>query len=314
MRSEAEGKPDHPNWREIHAEERRRRQPLNASRVMIWTDDTGRWRYSQSYLTSNTDEPSYVDAVVAGSVMWQLTPEELHVASTSEGTAPGVHGDPRSRERTMRVYLRELLHGRLAEGAAAGMAPDGVVELLGDRRWAAYASQDDRMRLRYEGVWDPEFSRGFVESVIVAETAPEVADFRGTRYEFDGWHVDPLLQKWLAETATEISPDGVVTHRTVLDRVVEASPVEFDALVSVPPVDGDDPVRGPVTYRSLYDHRPSALARQDLGPDRNVLATADLPGARSWRRWRVGGWILAGVLVGGFVWLRVRSSRAGTVG
>jgi hypothetical protein len=314
LRREAEGKPDHPNWREIEAEERRRRQPLGSSRVMIWNDQKGRWRYNQSYLISTTDEPSYVDAVVAGSVMWQLTPEALHIAPTDKGTATGTHGDPRSREGSMRVLLSELLYGRLGVGADAGNAPDGRVELLPGHRWAAYVSRGEDFELRYEGTWDIPAARGTVETVVVTRTSERGVALRGTRYAFEGWRLDPVSQRWLAQAASETSAGGVVMQRTVLDAVTKVTPAEFDALFEVPPIDGEDPVRGRMTYHSLYDHRPSALVRQDFGPDREVVSVADLPGAKSWRRWRVAGWVVAGVLSSVFIGLRVRSSRTGTDG
>ncbi|MDQ7013122.1 MAG: hypothetical protein Q9O74_04415 [Planctomycetota bacterium] len=308
LRRQAEGKPDHPNWTIIRAEERRRRQPFDASRITIWTDDREGWRYSRSYLTSTTDKPSYIDAVVSDSVMWQLTPEELHVADSRDGTATGAHGDARLREGAMRTYLRELLLGRLGNGADNGFGPDGRIEVLPDGRWAAYVAHPERGAHRFEGTWDASLGRGFVETIEIVETPDEFAKFRGTRYEIAGWYFDDTAQRWLARTASEISPDGVVDHKTVLDAVMSVTPDELDAVFAVPPVEGSDPVRGEVTFRSLYDHRPTALARHDLGPDRAIVGSTDLSGASSFRRWRVGGWVLAGVLIAGFVWLRFRAA------
>ena len=309
LRAEAEGKPDHPNWSEIRAEEQRRRQPADASRHTIWSDGRGRWRYSHSYLDSVSDTPAFVDSTVAGDAMWRMTRESLHVASTGLGTSTPNFGDPRTSLGTIRWHLRALLFGFLGEASAAGVAPEAGVELDSAGEWTIHAGAPGIARSRFEGRWDPDAHRGFVSRVTIVDQPPDLQGSVGVRFLLDGWRFDADAGRWIAGSVTEVRPDGVVDHRLVTGDASPVSPEEFERLVAMPPMTGEDPVRGAVSFTSLYDHRPGTRKRFDIAPDRSTTGATDLPGARSYRAWRLGGWLTAAALVALFVVLRIRRSH-----
>lgn len=117
------------------------------------------------------------------------------------------------------------------------------------------------------------------------------------------------LARWIANRVEWRKPDGRLDRVIRIVRVDRVAEAAFVKVFDVPPIQGEDPVRGATRFQAVVDHRGGGAVH--VGSN-DVQGTAFRHGKSSplaglWRRWL--GVIVALLLVGGLVVLRVRRTN-----
>lgn len=292
-----EGKPDHPARREIATGKRQLASGGDVRRYRVWANSSTEFRISED---TPYVEALYIDVARAAGVRWMMVPVQLQVGD--EGSGPGININP---------YVGSLLNYFRFGGLNRGRAIELKLEEIevGGMSWIAMArSKKTGLESRFSGRWDPVAGRGFVERSVTLK-CPAMPEAVGEERRFDNWARSEQLGEWLAGTIEERTKDGVVKIRYTLDGVTPYTPAEFEALTRVPSVDGEDPVRGVTTYKSVYDYRPGASAMsQRRGEDQTVPVIAPVPAESSiWLRYT--GWGVLSIAIVVLVALRLRRTQ-----
>ncbi|MCE7973265.1 MAG: hypothetical protein DYG92_02910 [Leptolyngbya sp. PLA1] len=147
-----------------------------------------------------------------------------------------------------------------------------------------------------------------VEYVSLESTG---GDSPGTRrWTSTGWQASEL-GPWCAGEVVEHDPHGTPVLRTRLIALQPCAPEDVERRAAVPPLRGDDPVRGTVTFVGITDFRDrGSYTTMDDAGNQVVRALNEHPGAIESRRLRYAGWLLAASIAAGLVALRVRSILA----
>ncbi len=279
------------------------RAPDAEQRIRLWWESEGLWRLAR-------DKPGfaieYHDAAWSdeSKAAWSMTSRTLAVVDPRripEGSNPSVL-----------VSHIPILWVSWTTGLAAhsplGFEPVGPAHLRPDGRWTAEARSADGDRIiSYEGVVSPDSPR-----LLVERTPTRLAGADGKplgRMSFSGWRREAMSPTgWVATEYSQFGPDDEFVQSF---RIVAFRPLREDErvreLTRVPTSDASDPVRGPVTFRSIKDHRPG---RRTVTIDGETAPIADVRQDRGVSVTRVMGWIALAGLFAGLVYVWLRSKRA----
>jgi hypothetical protein len=262
----------------------------------LWIQGVGAWRINFDYSGG-----LYSDTVVTPRQAWRMTQDVLLLAQR-DGGEPG--GAPlASLQQMFGPELALLLYGGLSQAKLGGFQP-GAIEVQ-RHSWTMpliRPGPDDRiMEVTLRGRWDPEAQRGFVEESRVGRN-PARPQSVGEIRRFQDWQHVGDIDRWVASRVVVLAPDGNLAR--TLEFVGVRTDIPFAAVIEPPPHDGNDAVRGRVTYRQINDTRERRVT--------NFGATAGSPSVvryheeseREWRRWL--GWLTAIALAVGLAMLGIR--------
>lgn len=284
LRSEVAGKPEHPRRHELEAAERMLRTGAPyVMRFELFSTPEGAWRFNSTYVDAKT----FTDVTLTNGTAWKLSPMAIELF----GDAPSA--DRRrslAGERYVFVpMLASLLYGSL-DRAAFSKLEIGDLRIDGSR-WSATASRRSGtpLVLGYEGRWDPQAGRGFVERYTIVRN-PSAPTFEGTGERFEEWEFHPEPGVWAAKRAVLTKPGGEVWRVHVFEGFAPLPAGGHDAVFAAPSPGGADVVRGPIpTNVEVGDHARAVVTRMN---EQGQLTEAPLPGARESARW---GWNTVGL-------------------
>lgn len=284
-----DGRPEHPMRASVERERRRREVGPDVVMYDLWLDGPRVVRYN----TSNTHDALYTDYASDRDAMWSMSPQSLNVLPTSNAeAAPGAPAVGAQLAEAEQLVAWLASWGRaLAEALPVG----------------AWVETDKGLVASGEGIelvqrWDA--GRG-VASVVVTKCEPDPSAV-GLKWSFGGSSLLGGAGGLAPAVFEEFTADGLVERRV---SVVSVEPISQERLATVrrlPRFDGEDAVRGPVTFVARTDYRatdPEVTVLDGDGAERTRsegARTGSLPVVR------IGGWVLAGGLAVGLVYLRVR--------
>jgi hypothetical protein len=306
LRREVEGHPEHPDRLTLEAIDRSRGGQVASQQFTLWADRRGQWRYN----STNPQRPDeYFDKALTNGDAWMLTPGVLNIVDPSREPPPGK--DIKTDEHVFLPEVGLLLNGGLTSGWLASLEA-GMVR-ASESGWTVEATLRDPVRgdiifaMEYSGRWDAEHSRGFVDQARITRSAAEGGV--GETQRIRDWHVDPVMNRWVARSADTFTPQGVL-ERSI--RFVAAEPVDggmLSSLLAVPESGRNDAVRGSVRLARINDWKSGTFT--DLKA--NGTTTAPLDGAYTIShrdRWQLFGWVLGASLVTGLIGLALRKRMA----
>lgn len=303
---EAAGKPDHPDALRIEHSARRLKDGPEIGNERVWFDG-GRWRYGRDYKLFGRNpkgDPSYYDSAVNGQDMWTMTPDVLQVSSPSEGTTYGSYGDPRESQASWEGYLRKLIFAGLGAGKAIQLQLSSV-EVIAPGVWRAIARSPVGIEVQVDGVWDESAGRGRVSATTLIGMPPSSSEKPGRKHTYADWKDSPDLGRPVAGIVEEFDARGHLVERVRLVKVEKLSNTAFEQALATPSVRGEDVIRGPSKFTSVYDHRPGNRTLTEYAG--TATTTTALPNRDStFTLWRRIGWISAAVMVAALVFIRLR--------
>lgn len=286
--------PEHPDWQLLRNERRLLAAGADVSEWRVWWDQSGSFRLSQD--TPGTPEMPYVDFVVSQRSAFCLNAKQMTVLDPSVPPPPG--RDFAQFEGEIQWALWLFAHGgmgaqRYLESTPTSARMEGT-QLVGTRS----ITRGGRVEVRLEtGVQPPRVLQ------LARFTTPE-ATAASQVYRMGAPVTD--AEFLIASTVERLGSDGRLLERwTWLDcRPMESG--EFERVTAVPPFDGSDAVRGPVTFTSLWDFRTGVeQTRTPEGIAQTSLAGYVPPGGPApWMMWAT--WCAAGLLVGALVVVKMR--------
>lgn len=292
LESRVANRPEHPERRTYESETRRRASGPDRVEHEAWVSDRGVVRIN----TSNTADALYYDVAENKDVVWMMSSVQLTLANANGSNAAG------SPEIRTSLGDAETLIGYLLSSGASirDSLPLGPWEEGPD----GYVARADGLELvRQTG------SEGAVEvRLAMADMAPQEV---GRRWVLTGVRRTALAQEPHPTRFEEYSPDGVLERRVILGEVERVTDSILREVTRQPPIKGEDPIRGPTTFVAVMDHRKaeSTITVADEDGGLRTIPLSETPEAIAYRRLRAIGWVTATVLIGGLVYLRIRSNK-----
>lgn len=304
LRQQVADRPDHPGRHELRAEERRAGVGPDVRSWTIWSVSQDRWRINQT-LSYQSNLP-YVDRVRRGRDGWMLTSEYLAVVDTAN---PPSGRDIGASEGLIRAYLDDFLFGGLGAGAPqAARLEDAAIQDGGWTVTRVHASASGaRIAIWFRGRWDSNAGRGFVEQKRIDDSP--ALDAIGSSQTYSDWGRDERLGRWVCRRVDKHDSRGTLTESLVFQNSSTFTRDEFDRMTRIPDPAGADPIRGPVTIRTVNDFRETPAKWQTISSGRVEDSGRFTPGRRpSAVPWRRVGWGTAAVILTALVIIRIRRS------
>lgn len=305
IRERVKDKPEHPD-RWMLTLERRWKQP-DQNLYVIWLGGNA-FRRS---ITRVGNEESDLDDSVSRFGAWRLTSTTLVVADEQDAARTGPMRS--ALDSTMWDAIGLFtggLHRLAGVGGARIVKRQGNAWTLTMRNVVAGQS----IEAHASGTWDEAQKVGTVDP-IVYKSHGEGGSPGGFTLEAADWAFRGEPARWTAGTVTERRLTNELDRRVKFQSLRAISTSDLQAALTVPEASGTDVLRGPSRFTAVEDHRSSAPVVRLSTPGGWVeQSLADARGAseqqRSRDRLRVVGWVLAGVIVGALVLIRVRRGFA----
>jgi hypothetical protein len=299
LRSQVEGKPDHPRRSELRFEEWVRSPDRRPYIKTVWVGEDQVWRLSQDLPWAPADV-AYLDAAGRSDGAWQLTPQEIVLSgplSDSASSAPSV-----AMHRASVSELSAFFDGGLTQ--RRGSPPELTSLEVSELSWRATIEGNYSVSV-VSGVWDASHGVGLVAEDRLELRVPGQAPV-GVVTRYSGWA--PRLDG-SAVVAGMIEREDSRTNGVLRMRLRAVERVENAEIVRVcvtPDPSGIDPVRGQLRVRSITDFGDRLIR------ERSALDVAGLHSrvigrtAGEISRLRTFGWAVLGILVALLVFLRLR--------
>lgn len=290
LRSRVAGRPEHPERRALDAQSRRRQNGPEFATHELWADTRGVVRHN----SSNVGDDLWFDVALDGDVVRGMSPAQLTLVSRDGSAAPDTPAIRSGIEEANRLLSWFLSSGR----AITQTLPVGPWHEAGG---TALAAEGEGMLLTLT----PSGDGGATVKLERCDPMPESI---GLRWEFTGSVLAPGMATPIPKVLTEYTAKGRVARRIAIDHIGPTDKAMLDRVSRTPRFDGEDPVRGPATFVSIYDHRPrDPLITVRTGSETSTIRQSQTPDALSRRTIRWIGWITAGGIVSALVCLRIRA-------
>lgn len=308
LRAEVANHPEHPEAPMLPVYERRM-AGKDSYDFSVWRLK-GMWRYNRN---PAGNESEFTDRVWGDGTAWSMSKSSLVLLNPSTADKYP-YGLPRVSS-SFSNDLFFLLNGGLGAPVLHGVVLKPVVSGGSWQASSELRQGEDVLRVKASGTWNEVEEWGTVGRLSFARSMP---GGRTASYEvqtFD-WKLIPALKLGMAGRAEVVDSETGPDRRLTLLGTSRFSPSEFRALTTPPTMEGSDPVRGRVTFRSVADLTGNQLDLKrfdELGNEverrRRVAVQSD---GSSEERLRVFGWLVAAtaLLLMGGLWIRRRWERA----
>lgn len=303
LRSQVEGRPQHPRSHELKVVERHLRgEPVTMS-LAVLVDGEQRWRFLMDFQNG-----AYQDAVYNHPVSWKMSDRTVELLDP-DGVAADVPQQAVRSERFVFVPdLDRLFFGGLGSLSQMSLVPVSVVPE--GQRWLVHmagATQSFVARLRIR--WDTEADRGFVEELVFAKVDKASGALESDETErYGDWKlVEGLAGDRRAATSIDlIRPGANGPWRRISFRGARVlNDTEFTAALTPPARETRDAIRGPVASHAIADYVRGTVEEVDSQGRSTVvsplptLATSERPSF-----WRWVGWVTLGALIAAVIAVR----------
>lgn len=290
LRLRVSNRPEHPGRRSFEFETRRRVSGPDRVRHELWAQNGEIIRYN----TSNTADSLYADYATVDGVVWSMTPEQLTILPADRASGgPGVPPLQDQLDEAAQYLSWFLTRGRSIRDSL----PIGPWEEQDGRTVA----MGNGIRLVLESTGSPP------RTVIrLVECEPDPGSI-GLSWSFEGRIAIDGSVCVVPKSISEFTPSGLLDKRVVIESASVSDPATTRLVRRIPPIEGEDAVRGAVTFVAMTDYRkrdPSITVRTESGW--STVAESQTPGRKADRFLRITGWVTAGSLVLAIAILRWR--------
>jgi len=300
IREELKGHPDHPDRIIVPIWEARRAGKPSRGVREIWSRGTDEWRMNMSC----PDLPSeYEDEVVTRERIWAMNKGFLGFASH---TVPDPEHDIKLHHRMVLNELRTLLRGGLAFATQPNVKCP-IARFVDETRWEASYTTKEVGGVHIEGDWDNDAGRGFVRHILMeGGTGTGITHIE---VNASGWRHLGVGDHWVAQRVEWFRFDPKQLDRvTIFDGIRPLDDGEFDRLTRIPEYNGEDAIRGKVTFQAIEDLRPEVRELQVLTPGKEEVRPLPpiTPPKKEISLIRTTGWVCLGCVVSAFLFLVIR--------
>ncbi|QYK47856.1 MAG: hypothetical protein KF838_13825 [Phycisphaeraceae bacterium] len=304
MRSQVEGKPDHPLRHELGLYEQRARGEFTTTTVEVILGDPMYWRYSADS-EFGSERRIYIDRGRDGKAVWSLTAGQLNIADAA--TPPEGYGYA-SYIDEIRVMAQMFFFQGIGIGISEELQLPPSFTRNGPH-WTATISAAGSV-FRYDGLWDDALGEGRIQvwTVVSSERFPDTV---GERLVFGGHRADSVSGHVVSGRVTQHTSDGSRDREYSLLGCEQVTPEVVKSATQIPSLDRDDPKRGALSVDSIYDHR-SGAPSWARSPDTGQFVRTSSP-IRRYDSLRLAGWVtLAGLVVIAVAVRLARLTRTGS--
>lgn len=243
MEAEVQGHPQHPDRSVLATYRRRKAGEDQVQHFSLFWKDAGGWRFC---VDDSFDPTYFFDRAMEGKSAWSLSGPQLNVFKTDRPFPASM--DLPSTLGEIRTQVRLLTFGGLHVATAMGLRP---VQIEGGESPTIEASLAGVATLRFKlsraaDGWDIR-EMDFVD-------VPAARAETGRRYVFGRWADSFPLGTRIAMGYKEYAPDGSLENEVTSGEVRVLSAEEFAEATRTPERDRSDPVRGRLTFQSVYDY------------------------------------------------------------
>lgn len=277
--------------------ERRLSSPPVINRMRLWRMGNA-WRWSSEVVGTGSEQAEYFDQVWTPDAAWQMTRDNLVTGDAATVAASMYRIDVSSSGVAHDVAM--FTNGQLAAAPEQGLTL--TPRMTGPDTWRATARRDipdgTIMEVTAEGTWDEAAREG---RLLVQEwlVSPAGGPRQTQRMEFTGWERLGGLARPVARHVS-VFIDGKPHRRYDITSIEPYTRGEFAALTKSPSLTSNDPVRGPVTFRSVVElkkGKETHVSTDDVSGSRSILGESELIRGQSGFV-RVLGWgLAAGILL-----------------
>lgn len=300
LRSRVQGKPEHPERRQLERLEKQLELDGFLWRYRIWYQDDEHWRVS-----SDTDDPDvpiqFHDAAQSGpsdSWMWAQGSLTLYDAG---------HLPEGQSSSTLLLHLQQFVRCFVDVSIRVARPPvSPTTSRLDGTTWLATAESDDRSRvINYQGSLSP--SGTAIELLLVEHKNHPNPKFQGMATFYSDWAYDEALHRRIPHVIKRVSGDGRLEDVCEYGVVRPLHGGEIEEVTRTPDaIAGTDAIRDATLIEEIIDRRPGggSVVNAHTGQETGTLKPEEVGsnlGSLYWIAWGA-----AGALVAGIVWLRVR--------
>lgn len=308
LRRQVEGHPEHPRRDELRrAESALKIGRPAAMQFQLFARDEHSWRFNSTYGTG-----VFTDEVLTPSTAWRLSNAAVMLLDRSHVGRDAAQ-EMESERFVFLPMVGSVLWGSIERAATSRLVP-GDVSISGNR-WKVLARRTtgSRLVLEYEGRWDPDAKRGFVETYRIAQN-PALPSSEGEGERFLDWAYFEGVGVWAAKRIELFRSNGS-TWRTIHLEGFDPLPAGgFETVFKEPGAGGNDVIRGPIARTiPVADYKANEVRQatesgQTLTSPIPRAAPAAVASARNWLGWLM----IAGVAGVATVILTRRWWSAGT--
>lgn len=293
-------KPEHPRRAEWEESARRRSKGPDVAHYQVWFSDPGHIRVNRDL----DGVEGFLDQTISPDLMWTLTPVQLTLVDPAQARPDrDVRGNLLSWERDIGYFRFAGAH----LGRTSGMQPVNVRSA--GNTWLIVARTQSDIEYTFEARWDASLARAFINRGTQTRNAP-TPSAAGSSFVVSDWKDHGTLG-WFAERIDELFPDGRPRNTLQLDQVEACDPATLSERSAEPSLIGTDPVRGPYSFKAVYDLRPARNVRLERQPSGFVeVPLPAAPGGARARWLNLVGWGALVCIIVALVVLRMKRSGA----
>lgn len=239
--------PQHPDRRKFEVFANRLANGPDIVEQTMYLSMEGSWRLSR-YPTGHEHQ---VDYAVAPRHAWIMSEDQLTIDLPTQ--LPGSDHDLRTEYEEFARELEIALLGGLSLARNLEMSL-GPIEQAGPE-WTVRAAAPGLAAMRFWVRWDPAL--GVARPIRTELEVEDSPSEHNQKWEFSDWIIDPVLGRPVARRVQRFTSDGRLEVVRVIHSIAAIDHHEVDRLCEVPGPSTVDPIRGPVTFRAIADHRPS---------------------------------------------------------
>ena len=258
----------------------------------LWWVSTNEWRVASDPIVEQGQTAVWTDNAWTPRLAWNLHSTGI-VLVDPRANVPKER-DPRNGATTVFNNAAYLITSGLRQSQAWKLK-HGEPQKSPGGLWKIESSQADKA-MTFEIRWDSARGAGRIERIDLVNAG------RPGSYVFSEWREVPVIGVTIPHRfASIVEASGLVIECEIvtMSRLDE----EKGRQLLVPPEEGNDPIRGSLTYTSRLDYRPGkGTAEYDTG---GIKVSQQLDTGESFGlRWL--GWIVGSLACGLLVWIAVR--------
>ena len=298
-----QGAPDDPRRQALRREQWLADSGGVTSTFELWYVDNAHFRLNET-LPEATWTPE-IDAVVDGTEGWAYAGDGVVTAISTESPPDG--RDPRIHVETIKRVRSLFLAGGMGRGSSKLELTDFSFDA---NTWqAAMRVPDADIRFDLTGTYETDRSAFLLERVTIH--SPDYPETHGVVTTYEGHQFHEHAGRDVPRQVREIDSNERPIRELTLRSLEAFDREDFTQIAALPdPKDGDI-TRPDRRVKRIDDYRISAAVSQEYDEHGELTSSEVLaiPAPKHGSKWRVAGWLMAGILIATSIGLRLKRTR-----